>query len=420
MIITSAIKNRLNRSDPVRSITYGVGLGSLLQSMELLLTYEIRGRWFYVDPTDGNNGYDGLTKETAVADIREAYNRCVSGNGDGIRVYSRGTTSAGTTSYLKYPLAWTKHGITVIGVAAPSMMGGRARISNKEVATGSLTTIAFVDTAGVYTITDSAAGFITAGFIVGQTIDVDSNSNTNDGQYTVTKVEAGALTVTESVTDESAATAGATTITSFNAQLLNISGDNNSFFNIYVANHGSNAYAVGSVLLSGMRNAFLNVHMYGAGHATPAAVTGAYDLELDGSSENTFYGCMLGSDTTVRDAVNANIRLDGTCGHEKFIGCEIRSHSENAGHGAIMCVDITGFADVIVFKDCWFINTKPNGMSALTSAFIGSKPNSGYLLLDGCSLLGWAAWDSAAGNDRVFVANSAAVASGGGGIATTP
>lgn len=419
MLITTEIKNRINRSDPVRSLSYGVGLGSILESMELMLSH-IRGTWYHVDPTDGGNSNDGLTKETALKDIRAAYDKCVSGAGDGIILYSRGTTSAATTSYLKYPLAWAKSGITVVGVCAPTMMGQRARISNREVATGALITLSFADTSGVYTILDSAEGFITAGFVIGQTIDVDTTSNTNDGQYTITAVEAGSLTVTESVTTEDAVTAGSTTITSFNAQLLNISGDNNAFYNIYVANHGSNAYALGAVLLSGMRNAFINVHMYGAGHATPAAVTGAYDLELDGSSENTFYGCMIGSDTTVRAAANANIRLDGTCGHEKFIGCEIRSHSETAGHGAIMCVDATGFADILIFRDCWFVNTKPNGMGSLTSAFIGTKPNSGYLLIDGCSLLGWGAWDSAADNDRVFVANSAAVASGGGGIATTP
>jgi hypothetical protein len=39
--------------------------------------------------------------------------------------------------------------------------------------------------------------------------------------------------------------------------------------------------------------------------------------------------------------------------------------------------------------------------------------------MDCCSLVGWAAWDSVGGNDMVYVANSAAVAAGAGGIATT-
>lgn len=417
MLFSNAVRDRLNRSDPVRSLSYGVGLGSLLQDLEFLLSYAIRGTWYHVDPTVGSNSNDGLSKNKALKDIKAAYDKCISGAGDGIMVYSRGTTSSATTSYLEAPIVWAKHGITVVGVAAPTMMGGRARVSNKERTTGLLATIAFVDTAGVYTITDSAGGFITAGFSVGQTVEVIANSGTNDGSYTIEKVEAGVLTVTESVSTEDAATAGDTTVFSYNAQLLYLSGSNNSFSNIYFANHGTSQYAVGAVRITGARNAFINSPMYGAGHATPAAKTGAYDLELNGS-ENTFYGCCIGSDTIVRAAANANIRLDGTCGHNKFFGCEIRSHSVTDGHGAIMSVDALSIGDVTVFRDCWFINTSPNGITNLASAFIGTKPNSGYLLMDNCSLLGWSEWDAVA-NKTVYVANSAAIASGAGGIATT-
>ena len=418
MLITSEIKNRINRSDPVRSLSYGVGLGSILESMELMLSH-IRGTWYHVDPSDGGNSNDGLTKETALKDIRAAYDKCVSGAGDGILLYSRGTTSAATTSYLKYPLAWSKSGITVVGVCAPIVMDQRARIGSKEVATGSLTTLAFVDTAGVYTITDSAEGFITAGFVIGQTIDVDSTSNLNDGQYTITAVEAGSLTVTEAVTDEIAGDAGATTITSYCAQLLNISGANNTFYNMQVINFGSPVYAVGAVLVSGIRNAFVNVHMYGACHATPAGSANAYDLELNGSN-NTFMGCVIGGDTIARTAANANIRIDGTCGHNRFKGCEIISRSADVTHGAIMSVDNEAFGDVLLFRDCTFMNWNINGLTNLTSAFIGTRPNSGYILIDSCALLGWAAWDSSGTNARVYVANSHALASGAGGIATTP
>lgn len=378
----------------------------------------INGQWYFVDPTDGSNTETGRTVVKAVADIQTAYGKCTSGAGDGIVLLSRGTTSAGTTSYLDVPLLWTKHGITVVGRAAPTWMGQRARIANKERTTGSLITIAFVDTAGVYTITDSAEGFVTAGFVVGSTIEVDSTSNTNDGSYTIEIVEAGTLTVTESVTTETAVTAGATTIKSYQAQLINVSGANNVFMNLHIGNFGSSQYAVGALLVSGVRNAFINCHMYGAGHATPAATTGAYDLEMNGASENLFRGCVFGSDSIIRAAANGNIRLDGTAGKALFEGCEIRSYSATAGKGAILSVDATAFQGIIVFRDCRFLNWNPNGITDLTSAFIGTKPNSGALCIDSCILIGWAAWDSAAGNDMVYVGNAAAVATGGGGIAT--
>lgn len=57
------------------------------------------------------------------------------------------------------------------------------------------TTIAFVDGgAGADTITDSADGFVTAGFEVGDTITV-AGSTSNDGDYTLVDVAAGTLTL---------------------------------------------------------------------------------------------------------------------------------------------------------------------------------------------------------------------------------
>ncbi len=63
------------------------------------------------------------------------------------------------------------------------------------------TTIAFVNATS--TITDSGNGFVTAQFEVGQTITV-SGTASNDGDYTLTAVAAGTLTVSEAVVDESA------------------------------------------------------------------------------------------------------------------------------------------------------------------------------------------------------------------------
>lgn len=380
----------------------------------------IKGQWFFVDPTDGSNSETGRSVAEAVADIQTAYGLCTSGAGDGICLLSRGTTSAGTTSYLDYPLAWSKHGITVYGACAPTRMAQRARISNKERTTGAITTLAFVDTDGVYTITDSAEGFVTAGFVAGSKVEVITNSGTNDGVYTVESVAAGALTVTEAVTDENAATAGSSTVKSYNAQLLNLSGDNNVFMNVHFGNFGTSQYAVGAVLVSGNRNAFINCHMYGAGNATPAATTGAYDLELNSAEENTFIGCVFGSDTIIRAAANANIRFDGGCWRNVFEGCDIIAYSATAGKGAIMSVDATAFSGIQIFSGCRFMAWKPNGMPALTSAFIGTKPTSGQILLDSCTLAGWAAWDSVGGNDTLYIANSDATASGAGGIATAP
>ncbi len=418
MLFPNAVRDRLNRSDPVRSLTYGVGLGTLMQSMEESLSNEIAGTWYYVDPTDGDNSADGLTKATALKDIQTAYGKCVSGAGDGIRIYSRGITSAGTTSYIDIPLTWSKHGITVIGIAAPTMMSGRARISNKVRTTGAITTIAF--SADTISITDSAEGFITAGFKVGMLIEIDTTSNTNDGQEIITAVTAGTITCSGATfTEETAVTAGSTTIASYITHLIEVSGNNNTFINLHMASYDPNVLAVGSLLLSGNRNAFIQLHVVGAAHATPAAATGAYDLRLNGANENTFYGCVFGANQIPRTAANGNILYGAAGSQNKFIDCEIYCQSNTAGKGAIKTEGATSLNGMEVYTRCRFIAWKPNGAPSLTSAFIGTKPNSGYFLMDACSLFGWAAWDSVAGNDTVYVANSAAVAAGAGGIATS-
>jgi len=59
------------------------------------------------------------------------------------------------------------------------------------------TTIGFTKGSGAVkdTITDSGNGFVTAGFLAGQTIIVDG-STSNDGQYLIYSVEAGTITLT--------------------------------------------------------------------------------------------------------------------------------------------------------------------------------------------------------------------------------
>ena len=73
------------------------------------------------------------------------------------------------------------------------------------------TTIAFVEnTASADTITDSASGFLVAGFQPGDQITITSTSGLNDGTYTIGSVVAGTITLkaTNDLTTESAAAAG--------------------------------------------------------------------------------------------------------------------------------------------------------------------------------------------------------------------
>lgn len=90
----------------------------------------IAGKWFFVDPKNGSDNNKGTDVLEAFASISAAYAACTDGNGDGIVIISQGTSTAHTTSYLSAVLDWTKSGITVFGVCAPTKSFQRARIAN--------------------------------------------------------------------------------------------------------------------------------------------------------------------------------------------------------------------------------------------------------------------------------------------------
>jgi len=373
----------------------------------------IKGQWFYVDPDNGASTSGG-SADAPVASIETAYGLCTSGAGDGIVLLSGGTSSSATTSYLDTEITWSKHGITVIGICAPTRMSMRARVANKTRTTGAITTIAFPTTS---TITDSASGFVTAGFGAGQKIYIDTNSNTNDKAAVILSVTAGTITLTTAaVSVEDAATAGSTTIVSYVTNLVTVSGDNNAFYNIHFGNFGANVLELGCVEVSGNRNYFGNCHLIGAGNIVPAADAGAYDLKLNGSSATTFEGCTFGSDTILHAAANAAILYDGTVGTSRFYDCDIYSYSKTAGHGAIKSADTTSVQGVEIFSRCRIINWNENGIADLTAAVIGTTPDSGHLLFDSCVFFGYTAVGS---TGFIYVGNAAAVASGAGGISTT-
>jgi hypothetical protein len=123
----------------------------------------IAGKWFFVDPKNGSASNDGLTPQTAVDSIVTAYGLCTDGAGDGIVHISQGTTTADTTSYLHAALAWTKSGITVYGVCAPTRFAQRARIANHST---------HADLANLITISGNNNAFYNLSFYNGGTTGV--------------------------------------------------------------------------------------------------------------------------------------------------------------------------------------------------------------------------------------------------------
>lgn len=303
----------------------------------------------------GSSGNDGLSVNSPLDSIVTAYNKCVSGAGDGIILWGFGTSTAMNTSYLSSSLTWSKSGITVVGIASPSGTSMRSRVSNLS---------------------------------------------------TVTTL----------------------------ANLITVSGSDNRFFNVAFFNSGSDATALGCIRVSGARNAFVNCHIASPGHATPAQTTGSYALDCYGASENAFIHCTIGLDTVDQDgsqAATGQIKFTGSsggasadCTRNVFEDCTILSYWSyaNAICGAIHHV---GSGDSIArtqqFKRCSFINFKL-GLPTTTppaNLVVGTAPNNGVILLDNCTVLGYAAYDAVTTNDRVYVTSPATNATGGLAVVTT-
>ena len=321
----------------------------------------ITGRYFHVCPGSatisgyggkqivGSSSNDGSDLAHAMDSIVTAYNACTSGAGDGIILWSFGTTTAMTSSYLSASLAWSKHDITVVGVCAPTSIAQRSRVTNLSTAT--------------------------------------------------------AL-----------------------ANIMTVSGDNNTFLNFALANYGTAAGALGGLDVTGSRNYFGKMHIVGAGSATPAALTGSYSLQLNSADENLFEFCTIGSDTVDQDgsqAATGVIKFANGCETNVFKSCRLLSYYSyaSATSGAIHHV---GAGDSITrtqeFRDCSFINYK-TGLPTTTpplSLVVGTAPNNGVILLTGqTAVLGFAAYDANAANDRVYVASPAANLLGGFAVTTS-
>jgi hypothetical protein len=365
----------------------------------------IPGSWLFVDPGSGSDGSDGVTVDEALASFEAAY--ALAQDGDGICLISSGATSAATTSYLKKPLDMSKNGITVVGAAAPVAMFGRARIANKEALSSAVTVVV-----AEHTITRTTGSFLTDGWEVGCKGQITSNSEL----FTVTVATALVLTVTESLTPIAS---GAQTLTSYMSQIITVSGANNRFFNVHIGNFSSHALSLGGLKITGPRNFGAGVHVVGAGHATPGAVATASSLLLDGAEEPTFVNSVFGTDSVLKAAANGEIVVDGGCWRPRFYGCEVLSYSATAGKGAIKFVDAAALSGYLLLRGCSLMNWNENALDKVDAAVIGTKPTSGEVAVDNCGFFGFTAIGGAGMSGCVQVANSAAVASGAGGIATS-
>ena len=102
-------------------------LGSLLDSS----AFGGFGNVYYLDPTNGSDGYNGLSKTSAFKTLPAAYAALTAGQND-VLVYIAGTSSIS----LSAAFTWAKNYTHFIGASAPVVVANRSRIFQAAAATG--------------------------------------------------------------------------------------------------------------------------------------------------------------------------------------------------------------------------------------------------------------------------------------------
>lgn len=392
------------------------GLGNALEVISEVGSLPfIRGTWYYVDPYSGADTSDGRTIETALKGIRAAYGKCTTSAGDGICFLSRASaTSADTTAYLGGGLVWEKHGITLYGACAGQGFNNRARIVSKDRAYSATTQFSWTTTV----ITDTRGAFLDEGFEVGDAVLVTAAAGTAiETLNVISAVTASTITLTDAVTAN--ATPGVSVISTHSRPLVTLSGRNNRFVNMAFINEGTVATDDGALLVSGPDNYIENCYFNGATSTTVAAETTAYHVTVN-TSECRFKGCYFGSNSTIYAAANALLRLGVSTtqiGQNFFEDCYFTSYSATAGHTAIAITNAATLGGWIVFKRCSFVNWNSGAVTALTAAIGGVDTNNMGIILEKCSMVGWAVWVDT-GWDNVYTDVPASASAGGVAVVT--
>jgi len=300
----------------------------------------IHGTWFFVDGKDGADTRSGQDPSAPLLTLLAAYNKCTTGRGDGICLFSRSISGTTYSFSMTESLLWSKYGITVIGVAAPTAYFSRAKI---------------------------VAG--TANLVY----------------------------------------------------LINVSGQNNTFLNLFIANEGTANTCIGNVIVSGNWNYFGGCHLLGGVSTVPAAIANCASLDLR-SSECVFEGCTFGTNSTLMapaSGVSAPILFSTTQqGQNLFRKCIIRTKMTGNVVGGINIQGAATMNGWTEFDGCIFTNWYSGAATAGTKLVVGTSQNDCGILLHSCSQVGWAAWSVLA--QKVYVGCSAETAAGAGGIASAP
>jgi len=383
------------------------GLGNALEIIaEMGSLPPIMGTWFFVDSGNGADTSDGRSMDTALLTLEAAYDKCTSGAGDGIAYFSPADASSSNSLSMTHTLTWAKWGITLYGMGK-----GCGYMSRNRITTTTITTTATLTAVADTSIARATGSFITDGWVAG----MQFVTNVDAAAITVDTVSALTITVTGTLT------VGAhTSMTSCIPTMIDMTGSNNCFMNMYIANEGTQALSLVAVTVHANRNKFENCHFRAAFNTNNLSVATGAPVVVDTASETEFKHCWFGDNNVVRTAAQGNVRLTGVQGQNFFEDCYFLQDSATSNCCAVRVDAADTIGGQIFIKRCSINNWRVSkGAILSTSAIyiVGAASDNKGILIDSCAMYGYTSWCNVAG--VAFIANSDATASGAGGIATS-
>lgn len=170
----------------------------------------------------------------------------------------------------------------------------------------------------------------------------------------------------------------------------------------------------------GGRNCYDLVEFLGFGDGTAstgtANITGARALLVSGNTgENTFRSCVLGVDTTTRNATNATLEFTGGSPRNYFIGCDFEMSAGSSGAAAshVYTAGAAAIDRYAKFENCTFNNAIGSGATTINQVFSLAASAGGYFDLSQCRWIGATHLETTASN-QIYIDMSAPSNSTGG------
>lgn len=184
------------------------------------------------------------------------------------------------------------------------------------------------------------------------------------------------------------------------APLVNVTA-NGCYFSNFGTFYGFSSASNNTVCWAeaGARNCYDNVEFMGFGDGTVTTgtsnITGARALTVGsagGNGENTFRSCVLGVDTTTRNATNYTMEFTSGSGTPRnyFIDCDFEALLGSSGTAAahIRVAASSSLDRYQVFDRCRFHNCVKSGGSAMAQAANLAASAGGYILMKDCTFVG--------------------------------